>query len=229
MTSTDVTRSTRWLVNRRSVWCGRSLARRPSSMCAKRIAVYRRCSGGPTTIGARSGSDELAPACDRVVRIVAHRVRQDRHLVGLDRAARPVHQLGGDAQVAAAAVVVVQLGDEREHERRREGADVLDAVRLVLVEQRVAARVDLPAMLVEDRAQQALTIAEVVLQRRRVALTGLTVDLPQRHAVDATVGEELLGGADERRRCTRAAHAGRPRHRGDHTERRLPMADRAPQ
>ena len=229
MTSTDVTRSTRWLVNSRSVWCGRSLARRPSSMWAKRIAAYRRCSGGPTTIGASSGPTRLAPAGDRVVRVVAHRVRQDRHLVGLDRPARPVDQLGGDAQVAAAAVVVVQLGDERQHERRRQGADVVDAVRLVLVEQRVAAGVDLAAVLVEDRPQQALAVAEVVLQRRRVALAGLAVDLPQRHAVDPAVGEELLGGADERRRCTRAAHAGRPRHPGDHTDGWLPMADRASQ
>ena len=39
VTSTDVTRSTRWLVNRRSDWCGRSLARRPSSMWAKRMAA----------------------------------------------------------------------------------------------------------------------------------------------------------------------------------------------
>jgi hypothetical protein len=31
----------------------------------------------------------------------------------------------------------------------------------------------------EDRPQQALAVTEVVLQRRRVALLGLTVDLPQ--------------------------------------------------
>ena len=33
--------------------------------------------------------DERAPAGDRVPRVVAHRVRQDRHLVGLDRPASP--------------------------------------------------------------------------------------------------------------------------------------------
>ena len=40
------------------------------------------------------------------------------------------------------------------------------------------------AVLGHDRPQQALAVAEVVLQRRRVALLRLAVDLPQRHAVD---------------------------------------------
>ena len=123
------------------------------------------------------------------------RVGQDRRLVGLDLAARAVHQLGRDPQVAAPAVGVVQLGDERQHERRGQRPDVVDAVGLVLVEQGVAPGVDLTAVLGHDRPQQALAITEVVLQRRRVALLGFAVDLAQRHAVDAAVGEQLLGGA----------------------------------
>ena len=85
---------------------------------------------------------------------------------------------------------------------------------------------DLAAVLGEDRPQQALAITEVVLQRRRVALLGLAVDLAQRHAVDAAVGEELLGGGDQRRR--RVGGLVPPfdalAMAGDHTDERRPDA-----
>ena len=105
----------------------------------------------------------------------------------------------------------------------------LASVKQRLLEKQVPVRFGARPMLGHDRPHQSGAIAEVVLQRRRVALARLAVDLPQRHPVDAPIREQLLGGADERRRCTRAARAGRPRHRGDHTDGRRPMADRASQ
>ena len=101
-------------------------------------------------------ADEPAPPGDAVAWVAALRVGQDRRLARLDDAVVAVDQLGGDAQVVAAARVV-QLVDEREHERRGEPADVRRACRLVLVEQPVADGVDLPPVLDHDRPQQTPT------------------------------------------------------------------------
>jgi hypothetical protein len=76
-------------------------------------------------------------------------------------------------------------------------AHVVDARRLVLVEQGVAAGLGVAPVLVEHGQHQPLAVAEVVLHRAGVVLPGQPVDLAQRHAVDAPDGEELLGGADD--------------------------------
>ena len=49
----------------------------------------------------------------------------------------------------------------------------------------------------EDREQQIVATAEVVLHRRRVALTRLAHDLGERHGVDAALGEQPRRGIDQ--------------------------------
>ena len=75
--------------------------------------------------------------------------------------------------------------------------DVGGALGLVGVEPGVPARLDLVAVLDDDRPQQALAVADGGLQRRRVAGAGRPRDLPQADPVDAVDGEEVLGRADE--------------------------------
>ena len=119
------------------------------------------------------------------VGVAAPRIGQDRRFVRLDLGVGAVDQLGGDAQILASAGWIVQLGDERLDERRGEHADVGRAVGAVAVEEGVAGGVDPASVLGHDRPQQALAVAEVVLQRGRVALMGLAIDLPERDPVDA--------------------------------------------
>ena len=165
-------------------------------------------SASPRSGGAAAGRRRAAAAAGR---------RAELQRVMLSRGSRPagsaridgssgsispvaaVDQLGGDAQVGR--------GRRRDRAAWRRAAGRTPTpgpgcpampVGLVLVEQRVAPGVDLPAVLGHDRPQQALAVAEVVLQRRRVALLRLAVDLPQRHAVDPAAGEQLLGRGDQR-------------------------------
>ena len=169
-------------------------------------------SASPRSAGAaaaRRRAAAAAGATSRLQRVMLSRgsrpcgsARIDGSL-GLDLPVVAVDQLGGDAQVAAAA-------SDRAAWRRAAGRTPTPApgcpaspVGLVLVEQLVAPGVDLAAVLDHDRPQQTLAVAEVVLQRRRVALLRLAVDLPQRHAVDAAAGEQLLGRGDQRRRRVR--------------------------
>ena len=89
----------------------------------------------------------------------------------------------------APTVRVGELRRERLHQRSRQDMEV-DARRgLVLVEQRVPARLGVGAVLVDDRAHEPVAVAEVVLERAGVALPGGAVDLAERDPVDAAARE----------------------------------------
>ena len=60
-----------------------------------------------------------------------------------------------------------------------------------------------------EGTEQAAGVAEVVLERRAVALAGGEADLPQRDAVDPAVAVEQLGGVEDA-----VAGAVRPRGHG---------------
>jgi hypothetical protein len=61
----------------------------------------------------------------------------------------------------------------------------------------VAARLGVTPVLVDQRPDQPVPVAEVILDRAGVALTRGSVDLPQGHAVDAVRGEELFRRSDD--------------------------------
>src|SRR4051812_27500924 len=61
----------------------------------------------------------------------------------------------------------------------------------------MAVDVDVALVLLEHGSQELVPIAEVILQRAGVALPSGSRDLPQRHAVDAALREQLLGRTDE--------------------------------
>jgi hypothetical protein len=75
---------------------------------------------------------------------------------------------------------------------------VVDAGVLVVVEQRVPARLGRPPVLGDEGQHQPVPVAEVVLHGAGVALPGRPVDLAQQHAVDAVGGEEPLGRGHDR-------------------------------
>src|SRR5690606_30228714 len=52
-------------------------------------------------------------------------------------------------------------------------------------------------MLVENRLQEPLLVAEMILTSVGVALASRLADLVERDAVDAALGEQSLGDADE--------------------------------
>ena len=68
------------------------------------------------------------------------------------------------------------------------------------VEQRVPALVDRAACGARTRRGRARPVAEVVLRRRVVALAGGGAHVAQRHRLQAALGEQLLGGLDQRPR-----------------------------
>ena len=117
--------------------------------------------------------------------------------VGVERRPGTVHEVGHDLQVLRAAVGVGQLGRHRPHEGAGEGAHVGGAVGVVGVEHGVAPGLDLAAVLDEHGAQQAVAVAEVVLQRRGVLRPRGPVDLAEADPVDAVRGEQVLGRADQ--------------------------------
>ena len=131
--------------------------------------------------------NQVAPAEQAVFRVV-ERGRVEHRL-------RAIHQLGHDLEVGAAAIA--ELYCERLDERVRERPQVGLAIRLVGVEHRMAASVDVEVVLLEDRAHEPRPVAEVVLERGRVAGTGRAHDLPQADGLDAVRGEQLLGCRDE--------------------------------
>jgi hypothetical protein len=49
----------------------------------------------------------------------------------------------------------------------------------------------------DDRPEQPVARAEVVMERRRVLLPGRLVELPNGDPVDALAGEQALGGVDD--------------------------------
>jgi hypothetical protein len=123
---------------------------------------------------------------------------------------RPPVELGGHLQVRPPTVGIGQLGRHRQHQRSGQRPQVVGRCVLVLVEQGVAAGLCVAAVAVDDALDQALAVAEVVLDGTGVALAGGPVDLAQRHGLDAPGGEELLGGPHDPGPGLVAT--GRPRH-----------------
>ena len=70
-----------------------------------------------------------------------------------------------DLEIVAPAVGVAELRGERLHQRDRQRVEVERAVRLVLIQERMPARFGVGAVLLDDRPNQAIAVAEVVLQR----------------------------------------------------------------
>ena len=101
------------------------------------------------------------------------------HREGVDARERTVDELRHDAQVCAPPVAIRELFCRRHHQGERESGQVALAVVLDLVEQSVAARLDRGLVLCQDRADHAAAVVEVILERSRVALVGLAVDLAQ--------------------------------------------------
>ena len=143
----------------------------------------------PGGVVVEQAGDQGPPAVDAGGGVVERR--------RVDHRAGPVHQVGHDLQVGGSAVAVGQHGGAGPHQRARQCAEVGAAVGLVGVEHRVAAGLDRVVVLGEDRPEQPVAAAEVVLQGRGVAGAGGAVDLPQADAVDAVGREQELGGVDE--------------------------------
>ena len=120
----------------------------------------------------------------------------------LPRSGRPAVELRRDLDVLAAAVGVAQLGGQRRHQRRAQRPQVVLARLLVLVEQGVAPRLGVAAVLLDQGPDEPVPVPEVVLHRPRVALARGPVDLPQGDAVDAARGEQ---GSAARMICSRVS------------------------
>ncbi len=138
--------------------------------------------------------DELAPSVDAVVAVGEFFRREDR--------LAPVHQVGIDAQVGAAAVGVGKLGGQRLNQRFGECAQVLLTGGFVAIQQRMPAQFDVVAVLFQQRGQQAGPVAEVVLQRVDVLHPGRALNLAQAHRIDALPAVQLLGGGEQAVPCT---------------------------
>jgi hypothetical protein len=143
----------------------------------------------PGGVVVEQAADQRAPAIDARGRVVECR--------GVDHGPGPVYEVGHDLQVGGSAVAVGQHCGAGPHQGARQCTEVGIAVGLASVEHRVPAGLDRIVVLREDRAEEPVAAAEVVLERRGVAGTGGAVDLPQADGVDAVGGEQHLGGVDE--------------------------------
>jgi hypothetical protein len=99
-------------------------------------------------------------------------------------------EAGQEADVVAAGGSQLEEGDGNGCQDLPNVADV--SVRLEGVEHLGSAPVENGYSLLEDGADQALFVAEVILDGGRVALTAGADDLSQGYAVDAPFGEEPL-------------------------------------
>ncbi|UGT55102.1 hypothetical protein LTT85_31700 [Nocardia asteroides] len=113
----------------------------------------------------------------------------------LDRWPWPIDEVGVYLEEVGATDIIGQAFSEWFHQRERE----LPGTRRfpTALEHLVSASLDPEVMLVDDRLQQTVTTAEVMLQRDNVAGARFTGYLAQTHVVDATFGEQARSGCDE--------------------------------
>jgi hypothetical protein len=138
----------------------------------------------PYRLGVEQRLGQLAPAQEAVVG------------PDVDERVGLVHELGQDAQVVAPGRVG-QLGRQREDQGRGQCPYVGGRAVLEGVQQGVATGLDVAGVPVEQRADQAGAVAEVVLQRGGVAGTRGAHDLAQADRADALGREQALGRRDQ--------------------------------
>jgi hypothetical protein len=135
-----------------------------------------------------------AKALHRRIESVVPRPLRSQHLLG----AVAGEDLRCDANVVAAPFTVEQLLDERNHQHRDQAREI-DRLRSLidLAQERAPAAIDGPHSRGDQRGEERLAIAVVVLQRAVVALAGLLRNAPRRNGVDSLVCKESLRGAEE--------------------------------
>ena len=92
-----------------------------------------------------------------------------------------------------------ELVRERDHERFHQRPQIVELARCGQLRQQLGPLVlDRAVVPLGDRDQQPVAATEVVVERRRVALSRGLDDALQRNLVDAVAGEHLLRGAQQR-------------------------------
>ena len=175
----------------------------------RQLASARQGGGTGLVVGERADGrvDRQRPAVPEQV------PRQRLHVALAQEPADPLvgrgHFRAGRQQQVAMAVglqaaeepdVGVSLFDllgERHDERLHQVANTLSSCGERRIEQRQPPGVHLGRATFEDGDDEARLVAEVVLGGAVVALAGLQPDLAHRDAVDATLGEQPLGGVEE--------------------------------
>src|SRR4029079_2065381 len=104
-------------------------------------------------------------------------------------------ELGDDEEAAATAPPALRELDRGAHDRLDQRCDPRSAPREF--QQLALATRQEADVTIEDRDEDALARAEVVVQRAPVALPGLLRDLQQRRVGDAVLGERAGRGVEE--------------------------------
>jgi hypothetical protein len=117
------------------------------------------------------GFDHRAPAVEATGTVLARD--------GIDARSVTVDQLRNDTQVGSAPISIREFLRGWQYECGREPRQVALAIFCDLVEKGMATRFDRGLVFFEDRANEAGSILEVILERGCVSLIGLAVDLAQ--------------------------------------------------